>query len=654
MCGIAGFLALPDSLDDETALRRAMNMGDAIAWRGPDASGQWADTSAGIAFGHRRLAIVDLSEAGLQPMHSASGRYVICYNGEIYNHGDIRRELEQSGRSPVWRGHSDTETLIAGFEAWGIEATIVRAIGMFAVAVWDRETRSLTLVRDRLGEKPLYYGWQGSGTTRTFLFGSDLNALRAHPAFEAAIDRGALIQMLRHGHVGETHSIHEGVCKLRPGHIVTITQDSRAASPRAYWDGGAIAAAEPARSDRNPETVVNALETLLLDATGRQMMSDVPLGAFLSGGIDSSTIVALMQHLSDRPVHTFSIGFHEKRYNEAEFAKAIAAYLGTHHTELYVGEPELLDVVPKLAHIYDEPFADSSQIPTFLVAQLARQHVTVALSGDGGDELFCGYDRYRQGEWFMANLRRLPHRVRAIGAGAVHALPRAFLNRVIEPFVPTPEGKERAGQRLHRIAEYGESVSPEDLHRKLVSRTRMPGNLVIGGEEPPGLLDLDLPPRGTLGTAGRMMQLDMLTYLPDDILTKVDRASMAVSLECRAPMLDHRVVEFAWSLPQEMKVRDGQSKWALRQVLYRHVPQSLIDRPKMGFEVPIGLWLRGPLRSWADALLAKERLTREGFLQPVPVRALWDEHQAGTSNWGMVLWNILMFQAWLERHGPSA
>jgi asparagine synthase (glutamine-hydrolysing) len=647
MCGITGFLGLPERLDQAEAEHTALAMARAIARRGPDSDGAWADPATGIAFGHRRLAILDLSPAGHQPMAAPSGRYVICYNGEIYNHLDLRAELGATGKAPAWRGHSDTETLVAGFDAWGIEATITRAVGMFAIAVWDRETRVLSLVRDRMGEKPLYFGWQGQGEARALLFGSELAALRAHPSFEGTIDRRAIVQLMRHSYVGENLTIHEGLSRVQPGEILEISWETPAPREHLYWSGAEVAAATPRRR-MTPEAATDEFEALLLDAVERQMMSDVPLGAFLSGGIDSSAIVGLMTKISARPVHTYSIGFHEKRYNEAEFAKAVAAHLGTDHTELYVGDAELRDVVPQLPSLWDEPFADSSQIPTYLVAKLAREHVTVALSGDGGDELFCGYDRYRQGASMWARLGALPRPLRAGAAAAVQAVPARAWGAVMEPFRPTPQGKETNGQRLHRLADYLAAPDAEALHRLLVSRWRRPEDPVLDTREAPSLLAETLPERGILGDAERMMQLDMLAYLPDDILTKVDRAAMAVSLESRAPLLDHRVVEFAWSLPFDLKVHDGQSKWLLRQVLYRHVPRDLIERPKQGFEVPIGLWLRGALKDWAAALLDPSRLRREGYFDPNTVGRVWQEHLSGHWNHGLALWNVLMFQAWLE------
>lgn len=645
MCGITGYLWQPGAGPDPVPTIAAMM--ETIAHRGPDSRGHWVDPEAGVALGHLRLAIVDLTEAGHQPMASPSGRYLLTFNGEIYNHADLRARIEGRGPRPAWRGTSDTETLLAGIDLWGIEETLARATGMFAFALWDRKARALTLVRDRLGEKPLYFGWQGRGAEAALLFGSELKALRAHPRFEGRLARSSLVEVLRHGNVGEDRSIYEGIGKVRPGEIVRIDPASRTVQRHLYWDGAAVAAAP--KPPRRPDTqVIDAFEELLMQAVGQQMMADVPLGAFLSGGIDSSTVVALMQRQSARPVHTFSIGFHEARYDEAQHARAVARHLGTHHTDLYVSDQELMDVVPQLPRIYDEPFADSSQIPTYLVARLARQHVTVALSGDGGDELLGGYDRYRHAVALRRKLRALPVPMRRLGAQALCGMPAGAMTGVLERLVPTPQGKEPIGQRLHRLASYAAQPGLEELHRMMVSVWRFPEAAVPGAAPPPSLLAGDLPPRGALSDIERMMQLDMLTYLPNDILAKVDRAAMAVALETRAPLLDHRVAEFAWALPEDQKVRGSQSKWALRQVLYRHVPKQLIERPKMGFEVPIGLWLRGGLRDWAGDLLDPTRIAREGNFEPRLIGRMWREHLSGRFNWGAQLWSVLMIQAWLE------
>ena len=645
MCGLTGYWVAPGQLQDRGGITTSMM--EAIAHRGPDSQGVWEDLETGISLAHLRLAIVDLSAAGHQPMISASGRWIISFNGEIYNHTNLRRTLEQEKKVTNWRGGSDTETLLAGVEAWGLENTLIRAAGMFALALWDRKMRKLYLVRDRLGEKPLYYGWQGQGPGAAFLFGSELKALRRHPAFEGRMSRDAVVEVLRHGNVGEDRSIHEGISKVRAGEIVTMSPQDHHIDRQYYWDGAAVAAA-PRGPAISSQSAVDQLEALLMESVGQQMMSDVPLGAFLSGGIDSSVVVALMQRQSDQPVHTFSIGFQEARYNEAEFARAVANHLGTRHTDLYVSDKELRNVVPQLPKIYDEPFADSSQIPTFLVAQLARQHVTVALSGDGGDELFGGYSRYGHAAKLRPRLRVLPAPARQIGARAVRAIPAEMLTRGLKAMVPTPQGKEPIGQRLRRLADYSRKPDLETLHRAMVSVWRFPEQAVPGASHPPSVLADHLPPRGDLGDVERMMQLDMISYMTDDILTKVDRATMAVALESRAPLLDHRVAEFAWSLPEDMKLRAGQSKWILRQVLYRHVPRTLIERPKMGFEIPIGLWLRGGLKDWAAALLNPTRLRREGLFDATIIETLWQEHLSGRFNWGAQLWCVLMVQAWME------
>ncbi|WP_147114280.1 asparagine synthase (glutamine-hydrolyzing) [Tateyamaria sp. syn59] len=646
MCGITGYLCTtsPGLARDEVILP----MMQAIAHRGPDSQDHWTDADVGVALGHLRLAIVDLSPAGAQPMTSASGRWVLCYNGEIYNHQVLRRTLEETGKAPEWRGTSDTETLLAGIDVWGLRDTLDRAIGMFAISLWDRDTRTLYLFRDRMGEKPLYYGWQGTGDARTLLFGSELKALRTHPSFEGEIARDSIVEALRHGNVGENRSIYRGIGKVRPGEMVTIQASTGTVETEFYWNGAEIAAA-PKPPRRSDDQVVDELEALLTDAISQQMMSDVPLGAFLSGGIDSSTIVGIMQKLSDRPVHTFSIGFHEARYNEAEFAQSVADHLGTHHTDLYVTDKELRDVVPLLPTMYDEPFADSSQIPTYLVSKLAREHVTVSLSGDGGDELFCGYGRYAHAGKLRARLKSMPQPLRNLGAQAIRAIPAGALTAALQGLIPTPQGKEPIGQRLHRLANYARQPDLETLHRAMMSVWRFPEAAVPGASHPPSLLAEHLPPQGSLSDIERMLQLDMLTYMVDDILAKVDRATMAVALESRAPLLDHRVVEFALGLPEDQKLRGDTTKWALRQVLYRHVPKDLIERPKMGFEVPIGLWLRDSLKDWAAALLDPTRLRREGYFNADVIEKLWQQHLSERFNWGPQLWNVLMVQAWLEQ-----
>ena len=654
MCGIAGFLSGSSVTIDTgaaTALCRAMTQ--ALPHRGPDDEGHWSEADHGIALGHRRLAIVDLSPAGHQPMFSASGRYVIVYNGEIYNHLELRQQIEAQGRAPTWRGHSDTETLLAAIDVWGIEDTLKRCIGMFAMALWDREQRNLTLARDRLGEKPLYFGWQGHGDSAVFLFGSELKALRAHPGFRAPIDRNALTLFLRHNYIPGPHSIHEGIQKLPPGCMATVSLNQREPRITCYWSAidAALNGATQQRLNLSPQEATDQLEVLLKSAVAQQMVADVPLGAFLSGGVDSSTIVALMQTQSSRPVRTFTIGFHEAGYNEAEHAKAVAQHLGTDHTELYVTPQEAMAVIPRLPMMYDEPFADSSQIPTFLVSQLARQHVTVSLSGDAGDELFSGYTRYTATAGMWNKLSRLPLPLRRTAARTITALAPDTWSAMAS-WLPSRRLRHRFGDKLHKGAGVLGSTTIDGLYHGLVSHWPDPARLVLGGHEPPTRLTGLQPDLRGLDPVERMMALDLLTYLPDDILTKVDRASMAVSLESRVPMLDHRVVEFAWKLPQSLKLRDGVGKWVLRQVLHRHVPQALIDRPKMGFGVPIDTWLRGPLRDWAESLLDETRLRREAYLDPAPIREKWNEHLAGSRNWAYHLWDVLMFQAWLEAQSP--
>jgi asparagine synthase (glutamine-hydrolysing) len=631
-------------------------VGNTIVHRGPDDSGIWCDNEAGIGLAHRRLAIVDLSPAGHQPMPSGSGRYVLAFNGEIYNHLLLRAELEEIPPGPPlltggvnWRGHSDTETLLAGFDAWGIEATIKKTIGMFAIAVWDKQTRQLTLGRDRLGEKPLYYGWQGQGQQAVFLFGSELKALRAHPAFENRINRGALSLQLRHNYIPAPYSIYNGIAKLRPGCLLTVSLQQPVVKEWAYWSTLQLAeagVAQPFTGTANQ--AVDDLETLLKSAVQQQMMADVPLGAFLSGGVDSSLVVALMQAQSNKPVKTFTIGFDEQSYNEAIYAKAVAKHLGTDHTELYVTSAEAMAVIPSLPGLYDEPFSDSSQIPTFLVSQLAKQQVTVSLSGDAGDELFCGYNRYTMSAklWHKLALLPLPLR-KQLAKMLVRASPVQW-DRLMG-VLPLANTKRpiNMGDKIHKGAAVMTSTTIDELYANFITHWADATSVVIDSVSLPTLITAS-PDLNGLNAIERMMALDTMTYLPDDILTKVDRAAMGVSLETRVPFLDHRVVEFAWQLPLAIKLRDGQSKWPLRQILYRHVPKALIDRPKMGFGVPIDDWLRGPLRDWAEALLDETRLRQEGFFNPAPIRQKWSEHLSGQRNWQYHLWDVLMFQAWLE------
>jgi len=635
MCGFTGFWQRGSANDDLGRIARSMS--DCITHRGPDDSGVWVSEDEALALAHRRLSIVDLSAAGHQPMLSASGRYVLAYNGEVYNHLDLRRDLEVAAAAPTWRGHSDTETLLASIEAWGVEATLKRSVGMFAFALWDRQARTLVLARDRAGEKPLYYGWQGD----TFLFGSELKALRAHPSFNASVDRGALVLLLRHNYVPAPYSIHQGIFKLPPGTWLQLAAGQRDLQPQRYWSLAEVAErgmADPfAGSDA--EAIVE-LERVLGRAVGGQQLADVPLGALLSGGIDSSLITALMQAQSSRPIRTFTIGFDEKAYDEATHARAVAAHLGTDHTELRLSANDALGLIPQLPSMYDEPFADSSQLPTHLVMKLARQHVTVALSGDAGDEFFGGYNRYV----FLPNVWRTLGRMPG-------ALRRQVLN--LAGLAPDLVGKMvGAGQAADKVAKLKRLFATpvqgiDDLYRATVSEWPEVTSMVVSGTVPPNLLDAREHWPNLADPVARMMALDGLTYLPDDILTKVDRASMAVSLETRAPFLDRDVMEFAWRLPMHMKLRDGKGKWILRQLLDRHVPRALIERPKMGFGIPLDQWLRGPLRQWAGDLLAEDRLRREGYLRPEAITRTWQAHLRGDGSFGNRLWSVLMFQAWL-------
>jgi asparagine synthase (glutamine-hydrolysing) len=650
MCGLAGLWQLHGGAQD-TLLQQVQAMSAQLTHRGPDDSGLWCDESTGIALAQRRLSILDLSPAGHQPMHSACGRYIIVFNGEIYNHLDLRERLLAEGAAPAWRGHSDTETLLACFVAWGIERTLQASVGMFAFALWDRRQRMLTLARDRLGEKPLYYAWQGD----TLLFGSELKALKAHAVFHADIDRDALALLLRHDCIPAPYSIYRGVFKLRPGHLLHISADApRDAQPVPYWRyNDAVSAGLGNPLHGTDAEAIDALEAQLSASIGAQMLSDVPLGAFLSGGIDSSTIVALMQARSTRPIKTFTMGFGEDGYDEAMHAKAVATHLGTEHTELYVRPEDALAVIPRLPSIYCEPFGDSSQIPTFLISQLTHRQVTVALSGDGGDELFGGYNRYLGARTTWERMQRLPSFARQAGAGALRAMSPAAWNRWFErvkPLLPKRWHLATPGDKAQKLADVLTLSSGHAFFLNLASQWKDPGSIVIGAHEPMTLLTDPAAWPHTDSLAQWMMAMDAQTYLPDDILVKVDRAAMANSLETRVPMLDHRVVELAWRIPLHQKIRDGEGKWLLRQVLYRHVPRELIERPKMGFGIPLDSWLRGPLRDWAEALLDESRLRREGYFHPAPIRQKWKEHLSGRHNWQHRLWTVLMFQAWLEEN----
>lgn len=641
MCGIAGLLDAGAIGASAQMTRSAQAMADAIAYRGPDDHGVWCNADAGVALSHRRLSIVDLSPAGHQPMISANGRFIVAYNGEVYNHQTLRRELESRGVQ--FRGHSDTEVMLEAFANYGIEATVKRLIGMFTIAVWDQSERTLTLVRDRLGIKPVYWAKFGG----LFLFGSELKALRAHPGWAPRIDRRATASFMRHNYVPAPYSIYEGVFKLEAGSILTLPWGGEPKITK-FWDARSVASAGMADPIEGSDAeMTDRLEALLTDAVQRRMIADVPLGAFLSGGVDSSTVVALMQKANLGRVRTFTIGFDTPGFDEAPYAAAVARHLDTQHTELKVTSRDALDVIPRLADMYDEPFADSSQIPTYLVSAMTRQHVTVALSGDGGDELFAGYNRYQLASRLWGGLSLMPSALRHTLAGVIRAVSPERWSSLLSG-LPARIQPAQVGDKLHKLAGVLDMPDRSAVYRRLVSHWD-PQTAAPGADEYKGLLWDPTVAEQIPGFREQMQFLDLVTYLPDDILTKVDRASMAVALEARVPLLDHRLVEFAWRLPSTAKVRHGTSKWLLRQVLYRHVPKELIERPKMGFGIPLGEWLRGPLRDWAETLLDEKRLREAGLVDAALVRKFWEEHLSGHRNWQYHLWDVLMLESWRQR-----
>lgn len=648
MCGLTGILDLDAATPADRLCLLATGMAEALKHRGPDDHGVWADASAGVCLAHRRLAVIDLSPGGHQPMHSACGRYVVTFNGEIYNFEALRGELERLGHA--FRGRSDTEVMLAAFSRWGVVQALARFTGMYAFALWDRQARRLYLARDRLGEKPLYYSWGG----RVVMFASELTALRTHPAWRGEVDRDALALFLRYGCVPAPHSIYQGIFKVRPGTFIVVREGSASVEEVEYWSAArAVESGLRGRNGADGAELSRELELRLQEAIAQQVVADVPVGAFLSGGVDSSLIVSLMQEQSRIPARTFTIGFDEMDHDEAAHARAVAQHLRTEHTELYVSPRDALEVIPRLPEIYDEPFADSSQIPTYLVARLARQGVKVALSGDGGDELFGGYNRYFVGSRLWCWSRRVPRWLRERIGRAIRGVPPENWDRALRPILAFGPRRLRygmPGDKLHKLAEALGASGPEDWYRRLVSQWQEPEQVVVSGREPnPGWVRTDLRDV-PLHFAERMMYWDTAGYLPDDILVKVDRAAMSVSLETRAPFLDHRVVELAWRLPLSMKLRDGFGKWVLRQLLYKRMPRGLVERPKSGFAVPLDSWLRGPLRDWAEPLLDGARLRRENYLRPEPIVKAWREHLSGRRNRQHLLWNVLMFQSWLERH----
>lgn len=624
MCGLAGFYSNGDVSYFSSAKK---NMSFSLSHRGPDAIGTWSDMGNSISLLHFRLSILELSEAGAQPMHSANNHFVISFNGEIYNHLVLRTQLDNELGNITWRGGSDTETLLECIAAWGLKRTLQAAVGMFAFALWDTQENELVLARDRLGEKPLYWGWCGD----VLLFGSELAALKAHPSFNANIDRNSLALLMRYNSIPAPYSIYEGIEKLKSGHFVRIKKGQKRAevTPESYWSFKNIVESGIVSPFTGSDVqAVDTLESLLNQSISGQMLADVPLGAFLSGGVDSSTVVALMQKQSSSPIQTFAIGFDEPGYNEAVYAKEVATHLGTSHTELYVSAKDALAVVPKLPHIYSEPFADSSQIPTFLVNQMAKQQVTVALSGDAGDELFGGYTPYQFAPKVWDAISKLPLSIRKAVAGLLSGLPMS--------------------DKLLKLLNVLPSKDRADFYHILMTHWQQPEQLVLGAKPYPTVFDTPNQQPNTDCFEHWMMAMDASQYMIDDILVKVDRAAMANSLEVRVPMLDHRVVEFAWTLPLSMKIRDGKGKWVLREVLYRHVPKHLIERPKKGFSIPLAQWLRGPLKEWAETLLSETRLRNDGYFNVQMVRQTWHQHLQGKRDHALKLWGVLMFQAWLE------
>ncbi|MDC0940521.1 asparagine synthase (glutamine-hydrolyzing) [Candidatus Pelagibacter sp.] len=648
MCGINGFYSKTSLTFDNAIVR----MNSAISHRGPDNNDFWIDKKSGIVLGHQRLSIIDLSAAGSQPMKSISDRFVLTYNGEIYNHLQIRAKLQKPGNNIRWKGTSDTETLLAAIENWGIEITLQEIEGMFAFALWDKKERCLTLVRDRIGEKPLYYGFQNKQGNKVFMFSSELKALKAHPIFEGEIDKNVINLQLRHSCIPAPYSIYKNIYKLLPGNYLTIKdidlKKGLIPVSRNYWSLKEIAV----NGNVNPiklseKEVQNGLEYNLKNSIKKQILSDVPIGAFLSGGIDSSIVVALMQSQSNYPIKTFTIGFEDDNYSEAKYAKKISKHIGTDHTELYISPKKALDIIPKLPLIYDEPFSDSSQIPTFLVSELAKKQVKVALSGDGGDELFCGYNRHLIINKFENIINYMPLDLRKI---------ISFLLKTISPknwtkiskILPGLNRHVNLGDKIYKVANIISANSSHEIYQRLCSHWQNPSEIVKNSEEPKTLLSEFKNNLKELNSQQQMMVMDFLTYLPDDILVKIDRAAMSTSLETRAPFLDHKLIEYVWKIPHHLKFRNNKGKWILRKILNKYIPKDLTERPKMGFAIPIDYWLRGELKDWAESLLNEKNLEQQGYFNSKLIRKKWTEHLSGKKNWQSDLWDILMFQAWLN------
>ncbi|MBD1109348.1 asparagine synthase (glutamine-hydrolyzing) [Pelagibacterales bacterium SAG-MED50] len=649
MCGINGFYSKTSS----TFNNAITNMNSAISHRGPDTDGVWNDKNTGVVLGHQRLSIIDLSKAGHQPMQSHSDQFIMTYNGEIYNHLEIRNELEKSNASINWRGTSDTETLLQAIEFWGIEITLQKIVGMFAFAVWDKKNRCLTLARDRMGEKPIYFGWQGKGDNKAFLFGSELKALKVHPVFNREISRDVIALQLHHNCIPAPYSIYKDIYKLLPAHFLQLKEndlrEGLLPNSKPYWSLNDVAVSGASNLlPNNISNIKDGLENILKKTVKQQMISDVPLGAFLSGGIDSSTIVALMQSQSSQPIKTFTIGFHEQTYNEAKYAKDVAKYLGTDHTEFYVSDKQALEVIPKLSNIYDEPFSDSSQIPTFLVSQLAKQNVKVSLSGDGGDELFCGYNRYTMSKNWWNKLAMIPLPIRIFLSDRITNISPNSWNKLLKIFLRS-NYLGNLGDLMYKFSRVLRCETLDNAYLKLTSHFDDPTKIVLKSRKKETRLSNYNSELEQFDNQQKMMIFDALTYLPDDILVKVDRASMANSLEIRTPFLDHRVVEYSWKIPQSLKFKDSKGKWILRQILNKYVPKKIIERPKMGFGVPIDTWLRGELRDWAESLLNETRLKNDGYFDHKHIKKIWNEHLSKKKNWQYHLWDILMFQSWLDK-----
>lgn len=648
MCGFVGFFSPSNIEGKDSSIQIIKKMSETLVHRGPDSYGTWQSSNNELVFGFRRLAIQDTSVNGNQPMHSKSGQYVIVFNGEIYNHFVLRKEIENIYSNYIWKSNSDTETLLACFELWGIDESIKKCSGMFSFAVWCNKNKLLTLGRDRLGEKPLYYGWQGAGKNSIFFFGSELKAFHKHPAFEKEINRDSISSFLRHSYIPAPHSIYKDIYKLFPAHLARISLKSKKINLAKYWAPEVNHCEEKKLNSFSSDIEArDSLEDILQSSVKEQMISDVPIGAFLSGGVDSSAIVSLMQRNSTQRVRTFTVGFQDKEFNEADHAKAVADHFQTDHSDLYINSQDLLDVVPALANLYDEPFGDSSQIPTYLISQFAKQNVSVALSGDGGDELFCGYNRYQITDKYWKKLKSIPLPVRKLIALGILKITPHNLEKIYT-LLNKRNQYSNLSNKLYKGAKVLASIDTRTLYTDLVSACNDPNSMVIDGKESNTFFDSNLNSFSHLDDVSMMMSMDLLTYLPDDILVKVDRASMGVSLETRAPMLNYKLVEFALKLPQKYKLRDGTSKWLLREVLYKNIPKNLIERPKAGFAIPIGEWLRSSLKEWASDLLSNEVLEKQGFFNATKIQERWLQHQSRKYNWEHFLWNVLMFQSWYK------